>query len=163
TEEHFRLMKPTALFINTGRGPTVDEYALVKALQKGWIAGAGLDVLEQEPPAPTNPLVKMDNVILTAHVASASARFDPVRRRRAGPTRAVQPAGAAAAGGPGGRPPRNTLRDRPRAGIDGPRESRLCRRNAQKPRFRGSHPPPTHPPPPPQPTERQPASSWPRF
>jgi len=84
TEEHFRLMKPTALFINTGRGPTVDEYALVKALQEGWIAGAGLDVLEQEPPAPTNPLVKMDNVILTAHVASASARFDPVRRRRVG-------------------------------------------------------------------------------
>ena len=84
TEEHFRLMKPEALFINTGRGPTVDEPALVKALQEGWIAGAGLDVLEEEPPAPTNPLLRMDNVTLTAHVASASARFDPARRRRVG-------------------------------------------------------------------------------
>ena len=84
TEEHFRLMKPSALFINTGRGPTVDEAALVKALQEGWIAGAGLDVLEQEPPAPTNALLKMEHVILTAHVASASARFDPARRRRVG-------------------------------------------------------------------------------
>ena len=55
-EEHFRLMKPTALFINTGRGPTVDEPALIKALEQGWIAGAGLDVLEQEPPVSVNPL-----------------------------------------------------------------------------------------------------------
>jgi D-3-phosphoglycerate dehydrogenase / 2-oxoglutarate reductase len=83
-EEHFRLMKPTALFINTGRGPTVDEPALIKALEQGWIAGAGLDVLEQEPPASVNPLMKMEHVILTAHVASASARFDPARRRRVG-------------------------------------------------------------------------------
>src|SRR5262249_48145168 len=45
TEQHFRLMKPEALFVNTGRGPTVDEAALVKALEEGWIAGAGLDVL----------------------------------------------------------------------------------------------------------------------
>jgi len=84
TEEHFRLMKREALFINTGRGSTVDEPALIKALQEGWIAGAGLDVLEQEPPAPGNPLLGMDHVILTAHVASASARFDPPRRRRVG-------------------------------------------------------------------------------
>lgn len=84
SEEHFRQMKKSALFINTGRGPTVDEKALTKALQQGWIAGAGLDVLETEPPAPDNPLLKMDNVILTAHVASASARFDPARRRRVG-------------------------------------------------------------------------------
>lgn len=83
-EEHFRQMKRTALFVNTGRGPTVDEPALIKALQEGWIAGAGLDVLEQEPPAPGNPLLTMQNVILTAHVASASARFDPARRRRVG-------------------------------------------------------------------------------
>jgi len=78
------LMKPEAIFVNTGRGPTVDESALIKALQEGWIAGAGLDVLEQEPVAPSNPLLGMDNVILTAHVASASARFDPARRRRVG-------------------------------------------------------------------------------
>src|SRR5262245_15928587 len=83
-EEHFRQMKPTALFVNTGRGPTVDESGLIKALQEGWIAGAGLDVLEQEPPVPGNPLMGMDNVILTAHVASASARFDPARLRRVG-------------------------------------------------------------------------------
>ena len=83
-EDHFRAMKPEALFINTGRGPTVDEAALVKALQEGWIAGAGLDVLEQEPAVPTNPLLHMENVILTPHVASASARMDPERRRRAG-------------------------------------------------------------------------------
>jgi D-3-phosphoglycerate dehydrogenase len=84
TEDHFRLMKPEALFINTGRGPTVDEAALIKALQEGWIAAAGLDVFEQEPPVPDNPLLQMENVILTPHVASASARMDPERRRRAG-------------------------------------------------------------------------------
>jgi len=84
TDEHFRMMKPEALFINTGRGPTVDEPALIRALKEGWIAGAGLDVFEQEPPAADNPLLKMDNVILTAHVASASARFDPARLRRVG-------------------------------------------------------------------------------
>jgi D-3-phosphoglycerate dehydrogenase len=83
-EEHFRQMKREAIFVNTGRGATVDEAALVKALEQGWIAAAGLDVLEQEPPESTNPLLKMENVILTAHVASASARFDPARRRRAG-------------------------------------------------------------------------------
>jgi D-3-phosphoglycerate dehydrogenase len=83
-EEHFRQMKREAIFVNTGRGATVDEPALIKALEEGWIAAAGLDVLEQEPPDTTNPLLKMDNVILTAHVASASARFDPARRRRAG-------------------------------------------------------------------------------
>ena len=84
TEEHFRLMKPQALFINNGRGSTVDEAALIRALEEKWIAGAGLDVLEQEPPELENPLLHMDNVILTAHVASASARFDPQRRRRVG-------------------------------------------------------------------------------
>ncbi|MGH7392715.1 MAG: C-terminal binding protein [Candidatus Rokuibacteriota bacterium] len=84
TERHFRLMKREAIFVNTGRGPTVDEPALIKALQEGWIAAAGLDVLEQEPAAMQNPLLKMENVILTPHVASASSRFDPVRKRRVG-------------------------------------------------------------------------------
>ena len=84
TEEHFRMMKPEALFISTGRGPTVDEPALIRALKEGWIAAAGLDVLEKEPPDADNPLLKMDNVILTPHVASASARMDPERRRRVG-------------------------------------------------------------------------------
>ena len=84
TDEHFRLMKPTAIFINNGRGPTVDEKALIRALQEGWIAGAGLDVLEVEPPDPENPLLHMENVILTPHVASASARMGPETRRRVG-------------------------------------------------------------------------------
>ena len=83
-EEHFRQMKPTSLFINNGRGPTVDEKALIKALQEKWIAAAGLDVLEKEPPDPENPLLHMDNVILTPHVASASARMCPETRRRIG-------------------------------------------------------------------------------
>lgn len=83
-EEQFRAMKPDALFINTGRGATVDEPALIKALDEGWISAAGLDVLEQEPPGDNNPLLRMDNVILTSHVASASARFEPTRKRRVG-------------------------------------------------------------------------------
>ena len=84
TEEHFRLMKPTAIFINDGRGATVDEPALIRALEEGWIAAAGLDVLENEPPESENPLLHMDNVILTPHVASASARMAPETRRRVG-------------------------------------------------------------------------------
>ena len=84
TERHFRMMKPTALFINNGRGPTVDEAALIKALREGWIAGAGLDVTEIEPPEPDNPLLEMENVILTPHVASASSRMSPEARRRVG-------------------------------------------------------------------------------
>ena len=51
------MMKPEALFINNGRGPTVDEAALIKALEEGWIAGAGLDVTEIEPPDPDNACV----------------------------------------------------------------------------------------------------------
>jgi D-3-phosphoglycerate dehydrogenase / 2-oxoglutarate reductase len=83
-ETEFRRMKPTALFINTGRGATVDEAALVTALQQHWIAGAALDVLEVEPPRQDNPLLQMRNVTFTAHVASASSRFDPARKRRVG-------------------------------------------------------------------------------
>jgi D-3-phosphoglycerate dehydrogenase len=83
-EEHFRRMKKTAIYVSTGRGPTTDEAALIKALDERLIAGAGLDVLEQEPPGGNNPLLRMNNVILTAHVASATSRFDPARRRRVG-------------------------------------------------------------------------------
>jgi D-3-phosphoglycerate dehydrogenase len=77
-------MKPTAIVINTARGPIVDEAALVEALRAGTIAGAGLDVLEQEPPRPDNPLFAMENVVVTPHVASASARMRPETRRRVG-------------------------------------------------------------------------------
>ena len=84
TEKHFRRMKPGAVFINTGRGATVDEAALIKALEEKWIAHAALDVLEQEPPGHNNPLLSMGNVTLSPHNASASARFDPARRRRVG-------------------------------------------------------------------------------
>ena len=61
------LMKPTAYLINVARGPIVDEEALIAALREERIAGAGLDVFEQEPPDPANPLFAMDNVISTAH------------------------------------------------------------------------------------------------
>ncbi len=58
-------MKKTAVFVNTGRGPTVQEAGLIKALEEGWIAHAALDVLETEPPGNNNPLLQMDNVTLT--------------------------------------------------------------------------------------------------
>src|ERR1700760_791731 len=64
-----RMMKSTAYLINTCRGPVVDEPALVDALQSGTIAGAGLDVFDQEPPPPNNPLFALRNVVLTAHFA----------------------------------------------------------------------------------------------
>jgi len=83
-EKHFRQMKKTAIFINTGRGPTVQEAGLIKALQEGWIAHAALDVLEIEPPGNNNPILGMPNVTLSAHTASASARFDPARKRHVG-------------------------------------------------------------------------------
>ena len=82
--EHFARMKSSSIFINTGRGPTVDEAALIAALRTRQIAGAGLDVLDVEPPARDNPLLAMAHVILSPHNASASARFDPARKRRAG-------------------------------------------------------------------------------
>lgn len=63
----FALMKPTAYFINVARGPIVDEPALIEALRQGRIAGAATDVFEQEPVAPDNPLLTMDNVIVTPH------------------------------------------------------------------------------------------------
>lgn len=80
----FAAMKKTAVVINTGRGPTIDEAALIKALRAGEIAAAGLDVLEQEPPSLDNPLLAMPNVIVTPHVASATSRMRPETRRRVG-------------------------------------------------------------------------------
>ena len=65
-------MKPTAILVNTSRGGVVDEGALIDALSSGTIAGAGLDVFEQEPVDPENPLLKMDNVIATPHAAGGT-------------------------------------------------------------------------------------------
>jgi D-3-phosphoglycerate dehydrogenase len=80
----FDLMKPSAIFVNTGRGPVVDEEALIAALREGKLAGAGLDVLEQEPPDPNNPLLSMPNVTVTPHVAAQSNESTVARRRRHG-------------------------------------------------------------------------------
>ncbi|MEM1515854.1 MAG: hydroxyacid dehydrogenase [Candidatus Bathyarchaeia archaeon] len=66
------LMKPTAYLINTSRGPVLDEVALVKALEEGRIAGAGLDVFSKEPVSLESPLLKFDNVIVTPHCAGGS-------------------------------------------------------------------------------------------
>jgi len=65
--ERIAMMRPTAYLINTARGPIVDQKALTKALQENRIAGAGLDVLEQEPPDADDPILKLDNVILAPH------------------------------------------------------------------------------------------------
>ena len=73
-ESFFRAMKPTAYLISTCRGPVVDEAALIRALDGGELAGAGLDVFEEEPTPADNPLLKMDNVIATPHSAGTSDR-----------------------------------------------------------------------------------------
>jgi len=88
-------MKSSALLINTARGPVIDEAELIEALGNGTIAGAGLDVFDEEPPPADNPLFKLDNVTLSAHLAgptyeSHTARlrngFDNVQRVARGET-----------------------------------------------------------------------------
>lgn len=69
SDEQFDVMKKEAFIINTARGPVIDEKAMIRALKEGKIAGAGLDVLENEPVEPDNPLLKMDNVIINPHAA----------------------------------------------------------------------------------------------
>lgn len=68
-ENEFGKMKKSAFLINTARGPIVDEKELYKALKTGEIAGAGLDVMEQEPPDQDNPLLPLDNLIVSSHIA----------------------------------------------------------------------------------------------
>ena len=68
----FALMKPTAVFINTSRGPVVDQRALYEALKSGQIFAAAIDVTEVEPISPDDPLLTLDNIIITPHIASAS-------------------------------------------------------------------------------------------
>ena len=89
----FAAMKPSAIFINTCRGPVVDETALAKALTSGQIAGAGLDVMIEEPPAKDHPLFGLDNIIITPHMAGPTwdnwtkafrNAFDNIQRVAAG-------------------------------------------------------------------------------
>jgi glyoxylate reductase len=80
SESELKLMKRTSIVINTARGPIIDEDALYTALREKWIAGAGLDVFDDEPIRPENPLLALDNVVLTPHIAGATSEC---RRRSA--------------------------------------------------------------------------------
>lgn len=71
-ETNLRRMKKDSYIINTARGQLINEVHLIKALKRRWIAGAGLDVFEKEPPSPNNPLLKMKNVVLLPHIGSAT-------------------------------------------------------------------------------------------
>ncbi len=82
--EKLALMKPSAYLINTSRGPVVDETALIAALQNGQIAGAGLDVFEQEPLSSDSPLLRMENVAVTPHTASYADETFRIMFRRVG-------------------------------------------------------------------------------
>lgn len=92
-DRELRAMKPTAYLVNVGRGGTVQESALVRALREGWIAGAGLDVFETEPLPDDSPLWAMDNVFVTSHYAGLTPFYheramgiflDNLRRYQAG-------------------------------------------------------------------------------
>ncbi|HXF83108.1 MAG TPA: D-glycerate dehydrogenase [bacterium] len=78
--EQFKMMKPTAVFVNAARGPIVDQRALTEALRRRTIFAAGIDVFEQEPISPDDPLLQLDNVVVAPHIASASV---PTRTRMA--------------------------------------------------------------------------------
>ncbi len=82
-KDELALMQPSAILINTARGPVIDEVALHEALSTGVIAGAGLDVFDQEPPEADNPLFSLDNVILTAHLAGPTFESNTGRVRNA--------------------------------------------------------------------------------
>lgn len=75
-ERELRAMRPTAYIINVGRGGVIQEQALIRALQEGWIAGAGLDVFAEEPLPADSPLWDMENVVLTAHYAGLTPHYD---------------------------------------------------------------------------------------
>jgi phosphoglycerate dehydrogenase-like enzyme len=92
-ERELRAMKSTAYLVNVGRGGTVDEDALLQAVQEGWIAGAGLDVLEEEPLPEDSPLWEQKHVIITSHYAGITPHYheraleiflDNLRRYQAG-------------------------------------------------------------------------------
>jgi phosphoglycerate dehydrogenase-like enzyme len=92
-EPELRAIKPTAYLFNIGRGSTIQQDVLIQALQEGWIAGAGLDVFEEEPLPQDSPLWNMENVIVTAHYSGSTPHYDEralgifmdnLRRYRAG-------------------------------------------------------------------------------
>jgi len=74
-EEELKQMKPTAYLVNIARGAAVDNKALIKALKEGWIAGAGLDVFEEEPLPKDSEFWKLDNVIITPHISGATPHY----------------------------------------------------------------------------------------
>ena len=74
-EAELRAMKPNAVIVNIGRGAIIDEQALVRALKEGWIAGAALDVFQQEPLSGESELWGLDNVILTPHISGGTPRY----------------------------------------------------------------------------------------
>lgn len=89
-EAAFRKMKPTAIVLNTSRGPIIDEKALLTALQEGWINSAGIDVFEKEPIAPDNPLLKLDNITVSGHEGWYSEEsFAELKRKAAENVREV--------------------------------------------------------------------------
>jgi phosphoglycerate dehydrogenase-like enzyme len=75
-EPELRAMKPSAYLVNIARGGLIDEAALVRALREGWIGGAGLDVFDEEPLPPDNPLWELDNALLSPHVAGFTPHYD---------------------------------------------------------------------------------------
>jgi gluconate 2-dehydrogenase len=77
------LMQPSAILINTSRGPVVDEEALYRALRERQIWGAGLDVWREEPTAPDNPILQLDNAICTPHMATATVDADRTKFKAA--------------------------------------------------------------------------------
>jgi phosphoglycerate dehydrogenase-like enzyme len=81
--EELMEMRKDSILVNTSRGPVVDEAALIEALQSGVIAAAGLDVFEEEPTPPNNPLLQLDNVTLTAHMAGPTFESHKARVRNA--------------------------------------------------------------------------------
>lgn len=74
-------MKKSAIIVNTSRGPVIDEKAMTAALSEGRLFGAGLDVFDEEPTPPGNPLLKLDNVVLTAHLAGPTWESNITRLR----------------------------------------------------------------------------------
>lgn len=82
-ERELKLMKPSALLVNGGRGPVIDEQALISALQRNAIFGAALDVYEQEPLPENSPLLQLTNVTLTPHIGSATQQTRDAMAMRA--------------------------------------------------------------------------------